>query len=79
MSDGDQVDIHITFPSPDGVAEIATALTYAGFPDVKLYVVVEASATSEDTDLQVLHDRIKELGPMIEAAKGGQVSHVTRD
>jgi hypothetical protein len=79
MPDGDQVDIHITFPSPDGAAEIATALARAGFPDVKLYVVVEATASSEDTDLTALQDRIKELGPMIEAAKGGQVSHMTRD
>jgi hypothetical protein len=79
MSDGDQIDLHLTFPSPDGAAEIAAALAHAGFSDVRLYVVVEATATSDDGDLQLLHDRVKELGPMIEAANGGQVSHITRD
>lgn len=47
----------MTSPSPDGAPEIAAGLANAGFPDVKLYVVVEASATSEDADLQTLHDR----------------------
>lgn len=75
----DQIDLHITFPSPDGAAEIAAALAEAGFPDMKLYVVVEASASSEDADLQVLQDRVKALAPMIDAANGGQVSHVTHD
>jgi hypothetical protein len=74
-----EIAIRFRFPSPDGVPEIATALTYAGFPEVKLYLVVEASATSADTDLQQLHDRLKDLGPMIEAADGGFISTVSRD
>jgi len=40
------------------------------FPDVRLHVVVEATATAKDSDLQLLHDRVKELGAMIEAAQG---------
>src|SRR5690349_11589415 len=73
------VSIRLTFPSPDGVAVIATGLAHAGFPDVKLYLVVEATATEDDADLRLLHDRVKELGPMIEQAHGGQISRVTRD
>jgi hypothetical protein len=59
--------------------KIAEALAEAGFPDVCLYVVVEARATGEDADLQLLHDRVKALSPMIEAAAGsGRRTHVTR-
>jgi hypothetical protein len=75
----DLIELHFTFPSPDGAPEIAAALAHAGFPDVRLYVVVEATATSDDADLQMLHDRAKELAPMIDAANGGQVSHVSVD
>jgi hypothetical protein len=73
------VAIRFTFPSPDGVPEIATALAHAGFPKVKLYLVVEATATDADTDLQQLHDRMKDVGPLIEAANGGSISVVSRD
>jgi hypothetical protein len=73
------VAIRLRFPSPEGVPEIATALAHAGFPQVKLYLVVEAAATDEDTDLQQLHDRVKDLGPMIEAANAGSISIVSRD
>jgi len=74
-----EVSIRLVFPSPDGVPLIATGPAHAGFPDVSLYLVVEATATDQDTDLQVLHDRMKELGPMIQAAKAGHVARVTRD
>jgi hypothetical protein len=67
----------LEFASPDGVPQIAEALADAGFPDVSLYVVIEASATSDDADLQVLHDRVKALAPIIDAADSGR-TRITR-
>jgi hypothetical protein len=66
----DSIDLRLTFPSPKAAIPIANALVAAGFPDVRLHVVVEATANAPDCDLQLLHDRVKELRPMIEAARG---------
>ena len=77
MTADNEIHLHLSFPNPDGVPEIAAALAHAGFPDVRLSVVIEATANDQDADLQFLHDRVKELAPMIEAAHGGQISHVS--
>jgi len=77
VSADDQIDLHLEFASPDGVPEIAEALVDAGFPEVSVYVVVEATATGDDADLQLLHERVKALSPMIDAADSGR-THIGR-
>jgi len=69
MSDDNSVHVQLTFDSPAQALPIADALVAAGFSDVSLHVVLDAHASGSDEELQLLHDRVKELGPMIEAAK----------
>lgn len=77
MPADNEIKLHFEFAEPDAVPQIAEALVDAGFPEVTVYVVVEATATSDDGDLQVLHDRVKRLSPMIDAARSGR-THIRR-
>jgi len=77
MPADNEIKLHFEFAEPDGAPQIAEALVEAGFPEVTIYVVLEATATSDDADLQVLHDRVKALSPMIDATGSGR-THIGR-
>ena len=76
---GDSIKLRLSFASPDDAYKIGNALMYAGFPEVVLYCVVEASADADSADLQLLHDRVKELGPLIDKAKPGSATLLKKD
>ncbi|MDX6516018.1 MAG: hypothetical protein QOH73_1684 [Gaiellaceae bacterium] len=69
MSDENSVDVRLTFDSPALAIPIADALVAAGFSEVTMHVVLDARATGTHEELQLVHDRFKALGPMIDAAR----------
>jgi hypothetical protein len=68
MAEDNSIHLHLSFASPKEAVPIANALVAAGFPDVRMHVVLDAYATGTDEQLQQLHDRVKEIGPLIDAA-----------
>jgi len=59
MSDENSVTIHATFASPENAFPAANELASQGW-DVRLHVVLEASATGSPEFLQGLHDHLRE-------------------
>lgn len=55
------IELRATFSSPDEAIPAANALVEAGFTDVRLFVVMEATVSGTSEELQRVHDRVKEI------------------
>ena len=63
IDDAGSIEIRAAFDSPEQAIPAADAMVEAGFKDVQLYVVLEASIRGNSDDLQRVHDRMKDLPP----------------